>query len=222
MTNICIFLLSCTLIIGFSQCAAKLGESLLTTWIAVLSLLANFFVLKQISLLGFNATASDVFAVGSLWSLNLMQEYFGTKAAKRAIWASFLGLGFFVLMAQLHLAYVPSTYDTAQGAYTALLQPTPRILVGSLVAFFISQQCDRRLYQAAKQRLSLPAPIRSTLTLLCSQALDTVLFGFIALYGIIDALNEILWVSYSIKCMAILAMLPAALIVQKRFFSHAN
>lgn len=222
MINICLFLLSCTLIIAVSQAAAKQGESFLTSWVALLGVLANFFVLKQITLFGFHATASDVFAVGCLWSLNLMQEHFGAKAAKRAIWASFLALGFFVLGSQIHLAYVPSELDTAQSAYETLLAPTPRLLLGSLVAFFVSQQCDRWLYQHSQQWLSVVPPIRSSLTLILSQALDTILFGMIALYGVLSGLSEILLVSYGIKCVAILAMLPSALIAHKRFLSHAN
>ena len=123
-----------------------------------------------------------------------MQEHYGKEAAKRAIWASFMGLGFFVVMANIHLAYQPSAFDHSQAAYSTLLAPSPRILLGSLVAFFISQQFDRKLFEVLKTRYPhYSAIVRSTMTLTCSQALDTVLFGS-ALYGLLEGLGEILFI----------------------------
>jgi uncharacterized integral membrane protein (TIGR00697 family) len=217
MNNVFLFFISCTIIVGCSRYAAKQGIGLLTAWIAILSLLANFFVLKQITLFGLNATASDVFAIGSMWSLNVLQEQYGKEAAKKAIWASFMGLGFFTVMANIHLAYEPSVFDTSQSAYIALLAPTPRILIGSLLAFFISQQCDRKLFERMKLHFpQLSQPSRSALTLICSQAIDTVLFGLFALYGLLDALAELMLWSFMIKCIAIGAMLPSALLTEQR------
>lgn len=92
MFNFLLFLLSCALVAGFSWYFCIQGKGALTTWIALVSLMANLFVLKQIDLFGFNATASDVFAVGSLLGLNLLQEKFGREAAQRAIWVSFSAL----------------------------------------------------------------------------------------------------------------------------------
>ena len=42
-------------------------------------------MLKQITLFGLNATASDIFAIGSLLGLNLLREIYGITEAKKAI-----------------------------------------------------------------------------------------------------------------------------------------
>lgn len=127
------------------------------------------------------------------------------------------GYGIFVIMANIHLAYQPSPFDHSQGAYTTLLAPSPRILIGSLLAFFISQQCDRKLFSTLKSRFPQLSPVgRSMITLTCSQALDTVLFSLFALYGLLDAIGEMMLFSFMVKCIAIAAMLPSALLTQKR------
>jgi uncharacterized PurR-regulated membrane protein YhhQ (DUF165 family) len=76
MLNESVFFLQVVLIIAFSLLALKRGSAALTTWITVQALLANLFVLKQITLFGLNVTASDGFAIGSLLGINLLQEYF--------------------------------------------------------------------------------------------------------------------------------------------------
>ena len=59
--------------------------------------------IKQIDLFGFSVTCSDVFAIGGILSLNLLQEYFGKEAASRAVKVSLLALLFFAVMSQVHL-----------------------------------------------------------------------------------------------------------------------
>lgn len=218
MLNLSLFLTSCGILTLFAWFFRFLGQSALTAWIAVLSLLANLFVLKQISLLGFNATASDIFAIGSLLGLNLLQEKFGRQAAQQAIWGSFCCLFFFAIMAYIHLSYEPSVYDQTQSAYLYLLSPTPRIILASLTTFFIVQQFDSYLFHLLREHFpKLPMIAASAFTLSFSQCLDTLLFGFLGLYGLVGALVEIMLVSYSIKLLAILNTLPWSFLSKQIF-----
>ena len=75
-----------------------------------------------------------------------MQEKFGRQATERAIWVSFSSLIFFVVASHIHMLYEPSAYDTSRLAYEYLLTPAPRIMLASLITFFIVQQFDSRLY----------------------------------------------------------------------------
>src|SRR5262245_1548495 len=128
MLNMLLFLASCALIAGFAWYFSRMGQGALTAWIAILSLLANLFVLKQINLVGLNATASDIFAIGNLLALNLLQEKYGRQATQHAIWASFSCLLFFVIMSQIHVRYVPSGEDYSQNAYALILAASPRMM----------------------------------------------------------------------------------------------
>ncbi|MCK4518100.1 VUT family protein, partial [Candidatus Babeliales bacterium] len=47
------------------------------------------------------------------------------------------------------------------------------------------------------------------------QALDTVLFGFLGLYGVVHSVTDVFVVSFSIKMLTILCMSPAVLWAKK-------
>lgn len=218
MLNSLLFLSSLPLMIGFAWFFWRLGQSALTAWIAILSLLANLFVLKQINLFGLNATASDIFVVGNLLALNLMQERFGYQAAQQAIWTSFGCLLFFVIMSQIHLHYLPSHYDQSQAAYGFLFTHSPRILVASLATFLLIEQCNSRLYRLLRLRCShLSLTLVSIITLCICQLLDTILFAFLGLYGMVSAITEIILISYTIKLIIIAASVPWSFISQRLF-----
>ena len=215
MLNNLLFVLSAAFIVCFIHLCKRQGKETLFAWVVLQSILANFFVLKQITLFGLNATASDIFAVGAILGLNLMQTQFGAELAKKAIWASFSCMIFFCLISQAHLLYTPSVYDQTHDAYRQLLSPSPRILLGSLIAFFIVQQFDVFLFGKFKIWFSNWSFTRTSLIcLLISQALDTVLFAFLGLYGLVEKIWEVIVVGYVIKTMTIILMMS--------LFSAAN
>ena len=91
--------------------ALRFGKEGLIGFICVQVLLVNLFVLKQINLFGYTATASDALAVGITLSLNILQEYYSKKTALLAIWISFYCAVFYALFSLFHLAYTPALSD---------------------------------------------------------------------------------------------------------------
>ncbi|BDC35055.1 hypothetical protein Noda2021_10130 [Candidatus Dependentiae bacterium Noda2021] len=193
--------------------ALRLGKEALVTFIAMQTVLANFFVTKQISLCGFNATAADPFIIGSALSLNLLQEYFGKNQALKAIKITFFMLicyGFFSFM---HLAYVPSCYDVSNVHFNALLSFAPRLVVASLLVYWITSQLDTALYAVMRQRYAhISTTMRNAISVGITQAADTLLFTVLGLWGILSNLTEIMIVSYIIKlsCIALVSICMAA------------
>ncbi|MBI2812048.1 MAG: queuosine precursor transporter [Candidatus Melainabacteria bacterium] len=207
--NELLFFLHVAVVMLFGFGALRLGSPALTAWVALQAVLANLFVIKQISFFGFHVTCSDVFAVGSILGLNLLREYFGAEAAKRALWTCFFSMVFFVAMAQIHLLYTPSPYDTAHSAFEAILSPSPRLLGASLLVFFIVQQIDMRFFSYLKDKFSfLPLVVRNGISVSTTQVLDTVLFSFIGLFGLVTHLTDIILISSLIKLLVISLMSP--------------
>ena len=193
------------LIAGFAFGSLKLGKEALVAWITVQALMANLFVLKQITLLGFDVTASDAYAIGSLLGLNFLQENFGREAAKKATWICFFFMTFFTLASQLHLFYIPSEYDTTQSSFLTVLSPTPRLLIASMGVFFIVQRVDILFFHFLKTSLSDSSfALRTMISLILSQFLDTVLFSFAGLYGMVFSIIDIIIVSFLVKLTIIL------------------
>ncbi|MDN3506487.1 MAG: queuosine precursor transporter [Simkaniaceae bacterium] len=210
------FLLQILFVFLFTYGAFRLGKNALITAVSIQAILANFFVLKQISLLGFTVTCSDAFAIGSILSLNLLREYFGREESKKAISICFFFMAFFVVMSQMHLRFTPSPFDSAHHSYTALLSPAPRLLTASLVAFFITQQFDVRCFGWISNVLPKSSfPVRSTISLGVSQLLDTALFGFIGLFGLVESLFDIIVISFLLKFVIILMLGPLTTIFKR-------
>lgn len=207
--NELLFALHCGLVVIFVLIALRIGKEALIGWVAVQALLANLLVTKQITLFGCNATGSDVFAVGSILTLNLLQEYYGKQQAKKAVWLTFLAMAFLAVMSQIHLLYHPSSYDTAQEAFVKIFSAAPRLLFASLAVSFLVQQIDIRIFGFLKRKLSKTAlPWRNAISLTLSQLLDTVLFTLIGLYGLVDSLFEIIVISFILKMVVISVLSP--------------
>jgi len=215
--NESLFLLHLLVVSACTLFAFKKGKTALTAWICLQAVLANLFVLKQVQLFGAHVTCSDVFAVGTIFGLNLLREYSGREAAKQALGCCFFAMGFFMIMSQLHLWYTPSVYDTTQPAYEILLSPSPRLLLASLFTFFVVQQIDLRLFQILKEKLPQTAfTWRNTLCTTVSQGLDTLLFSFLGLAGLVACLEHIILVSFLLK-MIVIALMTPLIHFSKRF-----
>jgi uncharacterized integral membrane protein (TIGR00697 family) len=202
--NELIFITQALLIVCFALGALKLGKEALMTWVAVQALIANLFVLKQLNLFGLDVTASDAFAIGSLLGLNFLQEYFSKEDANKATWICFFFMVFFAFVSQIHLLYQPNLYDTSQAAFQTILSPSPRLLIASMSVFFVVQQFDIRFFAFLKKMLPQTRfAFRAAIALVFSQFLDTVLFSFAGLYGIVASVADIILVSFLVKLIVI-------------------
>lgn len=209
MNNELLFLLHTFLIGGTALACLYLGSEALVAFIVTQAIIANLFVLKQISLFGFNATAADVYIIGSVLGINLLQEYFGRQKARRAIWSSFLLLIFYTITSQFQLIYSPANTDFAHEPFSKLLHFMPRITIASIIVYLIVQHIDSYTY-ALMQRFCGNRWLiaRNIATISFSQLIDTILFGMIGLYGIIPHIIEVMIVSYTIKMCMVLLVSP--------------
>ena len=71
-------LISVALMLG----ALRFGRVVLVAAICLQEVLANLFVLKQVTLFGLEVTCSDAYAIGSIIGLNLLQEFYGKERAR--------------------------------------------------------------------------------------------------------------------------------------------
>lgn len=202
--NELIFFLQIAVLLSFTLIFNRLGRESLIAWVAVQALMANLFVIKQITLFGLNVTASDAFAIGSLLGLNLLQEFYTQKDAQKATQVCFFFMLFFAIAAKMHLLYIPSPFDESHAAFTTLLTPAPRLFIASLSVFFLIQQFDIRFFKYLKTRLpNANFAFRSAISLTLSQFLDTLLFSFAGLYGLVESVGEIILFSFAIKMIVI-------------------
>jgi queuosine precursor transporter len=222
MINAYIFIIQTTIISFASLMALSFGSAALVAFICMQCLLANIFVLKQISLFGLNATAADGFSIGATIGLNLLQEYYGKAIARKTISINFFLLAFYALISQIHLWYTPSAFDTTQSHFITLLSIMPRIVMASFTAFFVSQWIDYMLYGWLRTIWnSRWLVVRNYSSTLVSQLVDTILFSLLGLYGLVESVSHIIIVSYTVKVIAVLCAVPFVTL-SKKFYSSCN
>ncbi|MCK4651239.1 queuosine precursor transporter [Candidatus Babeliales bacterium] len=207
--NELLFFLHIMIVVFFTLSSLALGRNALVAVVCLQAVLANFFVLKQISLFGLNVTCGNVFVVGSVLGLNLLQEYFGKSITKKTIWISFFLLFFYLVMTQIHLLYIPNSYDNTQSLFSGLLGFMPRITIVSIFGYFVAQKTGYFLYGFLKKMFSENyLVLRNILTISSTQFLDTVLFTFFGLYGIVESVLNVMILSFVIKMVIILVSSP--------------
>jgi len=216
MINELIFVLQTITMGAFAIISLRIGKDALTAFITLCCVLANLFVVKQITLCGLTATASDAFSIGAVLSLNLLQEYYDRQSAQRAIFISFALLIFYCIVSLLHVAFIPCAIDTMHPHFASILTTMPRIIIASLSVYITVQYIDAWLYGSLKKLTNGNYLVaRNVLSLVICQLLDTVLFSFLGLYGILENITEIIVVSYAIKLAAIALSTPFIVLSKK-------
>ncbi len=220
--NELIFLAHIAALVITLMLALRIGSHALVALICVLTVLMNLFVLKEIALFGFTVTCTDAFAVGDELGLNLLQEHFGKKIAQKTIFISFFVTIVTMLFGLFQTMYAPSATDVTHPYYAHLLTPMPRLVIVSLITYFIVMQADLMFYGWIRKRFSggtsgeaFYIMVGNFLSIAATQLLDTVLF---TIFGLSDQISEpmdVIVVSYAVKLIAIALTVPGAYFARK-------
>lgn len=188
---------------------ARIGKEALVAYISLLFVIANIFVIKQVSLWGWNATSADAFIIGVSFGINLLQETWGKEIARKTIWISFACSAFYMIMAQFLLAYNPINSDVTHSHFAFLMANTWRIVIASFISYIITQMADTYLYAYMRRKTNNRFfVVRNYLSMCSSQLFDTILFSYLGLYGIINNIGHIIIISYLLKLVAIALTTP--------------
>lgn len=227
MTNEIIFILYIAILGIINLAALRIGKEALIGFIVTQAILSNLFILKEITLFNLCATASDALAIGSILSLNLLQEYFGRNYAYKAIKISFLCLISYCIFSILHLLYIPAPNNIYQPYFSAILLQSPRIIISSGIVYVIVDTLDSFLYGFLKQKFNNKyLLLRNWITALTTQLLDTILFSFLGLYKATTELSnlnlilEIIITAYIIKVISIFLITPF-IAFSKKFYAKS-
>ncbi|MBM3894402.1 queuosine precursor transporter [Candidatus Dependentiae bacterium] len=194
-------------VVGLVFATFSYGKDLLVTFIALCGILANLLILKQIDLFGLHVTCTDVFMIGQLVGLNLLQEEFGAGESRRAITIAFFASIATLFLGIFHLWYTPNMFDETHGFYTTLFSPMPRIAITSIIIDFITNHLERFIYGKLATTLQKRFfVLRNILTMSLSQTFDTVAFSYLGLYGIVASVPHIIISSLFVKFFLIIAM----------------
>lgn len=206
----------------FLICYKLFGKTGIFVWIGVATVLANIQVTKSIVLFGFDATMGNIMYGTIFLATDALNELYDKQSAKKAVWMGFFILVSATLIMQVALRFDPSSFDVGQSALETIFGFFPRIVLGSLTAFLISQFLDVHLFQ--RIRAKLPSDrylwVRNNGSTMISQFVDTAIFVPIAFLGVLptEALfgwNGILVSTYVIKVLVAALDTPFMYLIKK-------
>jgi len=180
---------------------------LITVSFVVVLLLSNIVAVKPVRILDFLRLDLDsgtlLFPISYIFG-DVLVEVYGYARSRRVIW---MGFGFNLLAALLFWVIVmlpPSPEWKMQDAFAMILGQTPRVVAGSLIAFWCGEFVNS--YVMAKMKIWTGGQFLWTRTIgstMVGQAVDTVLFQTIAFAGVWDTgllLRVIVW-NYTAKVL---------------------
>ncbi|MFT6765424.1 MAG: putative integral membrane protein (TIGR00697 family) [Alteromonas naphthalenivorans] len=216
MWNEILFTAQSILISIFAIGSILLGQGCLYAFTAVCWIFGNFYVLKEVSILGLNVITTDSFAIGANMGIMLIQEYYGKKAAERSIFVGVYMSLFFLAISQLLVMYTPNVHDTCHLHFAFLIARMPRIVIGSIFVALFTMFLNLKLFDIFTKKLGQGSfYLASISALMIAQFIDVVLFVFIALWGNVTSITDIILFSYLIKCISIMIVVPCVSLCKK-------
>lgn len=225
MSNEILWLLFALINFGLITAIYKLfGKTGLFAWIALGTVLANIQVMKSIDFefgsFVIGATLGNI-TYGTLFLVtDALGEKYGLKQAKKAVYIGLFSLVAMIVVMRVAILFTPSEFGVdANDAIIMLFVPMTRVVLGSLVAYAISQIVDVYLFDALKKKYPSKDKlfIRNIGSTVFSQLLDTAIFVPIAFYNYFpnDLVLEIFITTYLIKLVVAILDTPFVYWIRK-------
>ena len=179
------------------------GKTGLYIWIPISTILANIQVLKMVDLLSIGVTLGNITYASSFLVTDILSENYGKKAARKAVFIGFFSLAATVIIMNIALNFTPNEFDFIQESLNNIFAILPRIAFASLIAYGVSQLHDVWAYDFWKNLFPHDKFLwlRNNASTMVSQLIDSVLFTFIAFWGLLPQgeFIQILITTYLLK-----------------------
>jgi uncharacterized integral membrane protein (TIGR00697 family) len=182
MTNEILFIFFTLFLLTLSLTAFRFGKAYMFVLIAIFSILMNIFVLKQFNLFGLVVTGGNALYGAMFLLTDILSEHYGKREAFKAVLIGFMTSALFVIATQVLLTFTINEFDFAQPLLVTLFSLAPRILLGSMLAYIISQSFDVWAFNKIKKLTnSKYLWLRNNGSTLVSQFIDTMIFTAVGL-----------------------------------------
>lgn len=214
MPNELIFIITVLIYLGSVLGLYKLfGKNGLYAFAIFGTLLGNIAVCKNVDIFGVATTAGNVLYAATFLVTDILSEKYGKKDAAKAVAYSFSIMVLWMLGTQLILWFTPNANDYINESLKIVFGLVPRITIASLIGFICSQNIDVFLYHFIWSKTGNDKTklwLRNNGSTLTSQLIDTVIFTFIAFWGVYpnNVFFSILITTYLFKAIVALLDTP--------------
>lgn len=195
------------------------GKTGLFAWVAFATILANIQVTKTIEIIGLTATLGNSLYASTFLATDILNEKYGKKEAKKAVWLGFSSLLIMVLTMQFGLQFIPAESDFAHDALETVFGLVPQIAIASMIAYLLAQHIDVIVFSALRKIFPKDNQfwIRNNGSTLLSQLIDTLIFTSIAFFGVFpfDVWIQIFISTYVLKFIVSVLDTPFGYLAKK-------
>lgn len=220
--GIATFFVTFILMVLMYRCFGKQG---LIAWVAIGTIIANIQVIKTVDIFGISATLGNVMFASIYLATDILNDIYGRKVAKRAVWLGFSSTLVMIIVMQMSLHFIPAPEDISQKALSTIFDLVPRIALGSIIAYIIGQHVDVFIFSMIKKVFQSDKTfiIRAYGSTVLSSIIDTALFVTIAFIGTLPAsvVFEIFITTYVLKLVSTIFNVPFGYIA-KSFYRKGN
>lgn len=172
--------------------ALKFGKEWLIAIPPIFLIFANIFVPQLISVFGIVTSLALPLYAAIFLATDVVAEHWGKREARKIIWIGFIGMVALVIFSQIIIrANVLEMSQPINEALSLIFGFTPRIVLGSMVAYVISQNWDVWVFHSLKEKTGGRFLwLRNNASTISSQFIDSFIFVFIAFYGVLPGLVQ--------------------------------
>jgi len=207
--GIATFFVTFILMVLMYRCFGKQG---LIAWVAIGTIIANIQVIKTVDIFGISATLGNVMFASIYLATDILNDIYGRKVAKRAVWLGFSSTLVMIIVMQMSLHFIPAPEDISQKALSTIFDLVPRIALGSIIAYIIGQHVDVFIFSMIKKVFQSDKTfiIRAYGSTVLSSIIDTALFVTIAFMGTLptSVVFEIFITTYVLKLVSTIFNVP--------------
>ncbi len=131
------------------------------------------------------AGAIFIFPISYIFG-DILTEVYGYRASRKIIWSGFVALVFMSFCYYLVQILPAPIFWQNQGAYQLILGAVPRIVLGSIIAYFVGEFSNS--YVLSKMKIWSNGKrlwMRTVGSTVVGEGVDSVIFGIIAFAGVI-------------------------------------
>ncbi len=147
-------------------------------------LVSNIIASKLVLLVGLTITAADLLFPITYILNDVFVEVYGYKRAKVTIILSFFANLLMVLVFLLASSLPYPEYYLDQNAFTTVLMNAPRILIASILAYFVGSFVNSKVMIYLKNKSKLFT--RIIVSTIIGELIDTFVFTFVAFVGVVS------------------------------------
>ncbi len=188
--------------------------------VSALVVMANIFANKIVQFGSYTVPAGVIVFSMTFFITDLISEKWGKKAAQKAVWSGFFSSLVLVVSVYIVTNWQPAPYAVEfSKIFSQALALTPRITIAGFIAYLISQHHDIWAFHFWKKKTKgKHLWLRNNASTIVSQLLDSVIFTFLAFYGVFPVWPLILgtWIVKIIIALMDTPFIYGAILLMKK------